>query len=101
MSIFGTLYFRLRCFYVLVILNVGLLQFAVFYLDEECLGGARICDVGPSMHECPSRGSVELATFRSNREEWNEFVEQFEDISDFEQWDITGYNTFKIRSAVR
>jgi len=73
-----------------------LLQNAAFYVENECLGGARICDVGPSMYECKTRGVLELLKYRQNCEKWQKLAKIYEELSCYEQWEsIEGYNLFK------
>ena len=70
-------------------------------MGNECLGGARICDAGPSMYECSANG-LQLLKYRRNRETWQKLAEVYKELTSYEQWEsIEGYNLFKNRSVLR
>ncbi|XP_078484989.1 mitochondrial tRNA-specific 2-thiouridylase 1 [Ciona intestinalis] len=52
-------------------------QDAVLYTEDECLGGARIDDVGPSMYESQSQDKIVFDTFRNNCDLWLRMLDTY------------------------
>ncbi|CAK8689420.1 unnamed protein product [Clavelina lepadiformis] len=52
-------------------------QNAVFYSGDQCLGGGRIDDLGPSTLECQERGQLNFTTFRKNPDRWRRLVNNY------------------------